>query len=153
MEPTEPAPVATFPDAVKRRAGSLKPYQIAASDFDVSFITPILNFAAQSRSVEFGDDAVEPGRVSHGAAQLHLGALRLRLRTRYARGPLRFERPQALLLFRLVLARGDQLTLQGDQPRSFVAHVGLQLLRALQERTVTQRHDAQILVPCDEFAK
>ena len=49
VEPTEPAPVATFQDAVKRRAGSLKPYQIAASDFDVSFITPILNFAAQSQ--------------------------------------------------------------------------------------------------------
>jgi S1-C subfamily serine protease len=49
VEPTEPAPVATFQDAIKRRAGSLKPYQIAASDFDVSFITPVLNFAAQSQ--------------------------------------------------------------------------------------------------------
>jgi hypothetical protein len=49
VEPTEPAPVATFKDAVKRRAGSLKPYQIAASDFDVAFITPILNYAAQSQ--------------------------------------------------------------------------------------------------------
>jgi hypothetical protein len=37
-------------DAVKRRAGNLKPYQIAASDFDVAFITPVVNYAAQSQS-------------------------------------------------------------------------------------------------------
>jgi S1-C subfamily serine protease len=49
VEPTEPAPVDTFKDAVKRRAGSLKPYQIAGSDFDVAFITPVLNYAAQSQ--------------------------------------------------------------------------------------------------------
>ena len=50
VEPVEPAPVATFEEAVKRRAGSLKPYQITASDFDVAFITPVLNYAAQSQS-------------------------------------------------------------------------------------------------------
>jgi len=49
VEPVEPAPVATFKDAVRRRAGSLKPYQMAASDFDVGFITPVLNYAAQSQ--------------------------------------------------------------------------------------------------------
>ena len=49
VEPTEPAPIAAFKEAVKRRAGSLKPYQIAASDFDVAFITPLLNYAAQSQ--------------------------------------------------------------------------------------------------------
>jgi hypothetical protein len=49
LEPVGSAPVAAFKDAVKRRAGSLKPYQLAASEFDVAFITPILNFAAQSQ--------------------------------------------------------------------------------------------------------
>jgi hypothetical protein len=49
VEPTEPAPIDTFKDAVKRRAGSLLPYQMAASEFDVAFITPVLNFAAQSQ--------------------------------------------------------------------------------------------------------
>ena len=49
MEPAEPAPIAAFKDAVKRRAGSLLPYQMAASEFDVAFITPVLNFAAQSQ--------------------------------------------------------------------------------------------------------
>ena len=45
----EPAPVDAFKDAVKRRAGSLLPYQMAASEFDVAFITPVLAFAAQSQ--------------------------------------------------------------------------------------------------------
>jgi S1-C subfamily serine protease len=50
VEPMAPAPVAAFKEAVKRRAGSLKPYQLAAADFDVAFIPPILNYAAQSQS-------------------------------------------------------------------------------------------------------
>jgi hypothetical protein len=49
VEPTTAAPVAAFKEAVKRRAGSLKPYQIAGAEFDVSFIPPILNYAAQSQ--------------------------------------------------------------------------------------------------------
>ena len=49
VEPVQPAPIAAFKDAVKRRAGSLKPYQMTASEFDVAFITPVLNFAAQSQ--------------------------------------------------------------------------------------------------------
>ena len=49
VEPAEPAPIATFKEAVKRRAGSLKPYPMAASEFDVAFITPLLNYAAQSQ--------------------------------------------------------------------------------------------------------
>ena len=49
VEPADPAPTAAFKEAVKRRAGSLLPYQLATSDFDVAFITPLLNFAAQSQ--------------------------------------------------------------------------------------------------------
>jgi len=49
VEPSDPAPVDAFKDAVKRRAGSLKAYQIASSDFDLAFITPVLNYAAQSQ--------------------------------------------------------------------------------------------------------
>jgi S1-C subfamily serine protease len=49
VEPAERAPIAAFKDVVKRRAGSLLPYQMAASEFDVAFITPVLNFAAQSQ--------------------------------------------------------------------------------------------------------
>jgi S1-C subfamily serine protease len=49
MEPREPAPIAAFKEAVKRRAGSLKPYQMTASDFEVGFLTPLLAYAAQSQ--------------------------------------------------------------------------------------------------------
>jgi hypothetical protein len=52
IEPVTPAPIAEFKEAIKRRAGSLKPYQLAASEFDISFITPVLNYAAQSQSNE-----------------------------------------------------------------------------------------------------
>jgi hypothetical protein len=45
----EPAPVAAFKDAIKRRAGNLKPYPMAAAEFDVTFITPLLNYAGQSQ--------------------------------------------------------------------------------------------------------
>lgn len=50
VEPLEPAPVATFKEAIKKRAGSLKPYQIAATEFDVAFIPPLLTYAAQSQA-------------------------------------------------------------------------------------------------------
>jgi S1-C subfamily serine protease len=49
MEPAEPAPIAVFKEAVKRRAGSLLPYRMTTTEFEVTFITPVLNFAAQSR--------------------------------------------------------------------------------------------------------
>lgn len=49
VEPVEPAPVAALSEAIKRRAGSLKPYPMTASEFDVTFITPVLNVAAQSQ--------------------------------------------------------------------------------------------------------
>ncbi len=50
VEPVKPAPVAEFKEAVRRRAGSLKPYQMDSADFEVGFITPLLNYAAQSQS-------------------------------------------------------------------------------------------------------
>ena len=49
VEPAEPAPIDAFKEVVTRRAGSLLPYQMAASEFDVGFITPVLAFAAQSQ--------------------------------------------------------------------------------------------------------
>jgi Trypsin-like peptidase domain len=49
VEPAEPAPIDAFKDLVTRRAGSLLPYQMSASEFDVGFITPLLAFAAQSQ--------------------------------------------------------------------------------------------------------
>jgi S1-C subfamily serine protease len=47
VEPVRPFPVDALKDAAQHRAGSLNPYQITASDFDVAFITPVMTFAAK----------------------------------------------------------------------------------------------------------
>ena len=36
-------------DAVKRRAGNPRPYAMSTSEFDVAFITPVVNLAGQSQ--------------------------------------------------------------------------------------------------------
>ena len=50
MEPGRPFPLNALKEAVLSRAGSLSPYQMSSSDFDVAFITPVLVYGAQSRS-------------------------------------------------------------------------------------------------------
>ena len=50
VEPLQPFPVGALEDAAERRAGSLGPYQVSASDFDVAFITPVLTYGAQYQS-------------------------------------------------------------------------------------------------------
>lgn len=50
VEPATPYPVDTLKDAVARRAGSTNPYQVSTPDFDISFFTPIVSYAAQARS-------------------------------------------------------------------------------------------------------
>ena len=47
VEPTRPFPMNALKDAAQRRTGSLSPYQMSSSDFDIAFITPVLTFAAQ----------------------------------------------------------------------------------------------------------
>jgi hypothetical protein len=47
IEPEQPFPVDALKDAVQRRAGSLLPYQISSSEFDISLITPVLVYGAQ----------------------------------------------------------------------------------------------------------
>jgi S1-C subfamily serine protease len=58
VEPAKPFPVDALKDAMQRRAGSLSGYQMAAADFDVTFITPVLSYAAQYQ--------VEQGRGREG---------------------------------------------------------------------------------------
>ena len=49
VEREQPAAVDALKDAVKRRAGNLRPYAMSTSEFDVAFITPVLNLAGQSQ--------------------------------------------------------------------------------------------------------
>jgi S1-C subfamily serine protease len=47
VEPATPFPVDALKDAAEKRSGSLNPYQISASTFDVALITPVLTYGAQ----------------------------------------------------------------------------------------------------------
>jgi S1-C subfamily serine protease len=49
VEPVTPFPIDALKEAVKLRAGSLNPYQIASADFDIAFITPVQVYGAQDR--------------------------------------------------------------------------------------------------------
>jgi S1-C subfamily serine protease len=49
VEPAPPFPVDALRDAVKGRAGSLSPYQMVSSDFDIAFITPVMIYGAQQQ--------------------------------------------------------------------------------------------------------
>jgi S1-C subfamily serine protease len=60
VEPALPYPVNLLEAAAKVRAGSLNPYQMSSSDFDVAFITPVLvygarNLAQRSRVMDFSN--------------------------------------------------------------------------------------------------
>jgi S1-C subfamily serine protease len=57
VEPAKPYPVDALKDAMARRTGNLNPYQIPSPDFDVSFLTPVLNYAAQQRLEQRGQGA------------------------------------------------------------------------------------------------
>jgi S1-C subfamily serine protease len=47
VEPVRPVPVNALKDAAQRRVGSLSPYQMSSSDFDIAFMTPVLIYGAQ----------------------------------------------------------------------------------------------------------
>lgn len=47
VEPVGPFPVNRLEQIVKGRVGSLNPYQMSSSDFDIAFITPVHTYGAQ----------------------------------------------------------------------------------------------------------
>lgn len=62
VEMAPPFPRATLEAAVRRRTGSLGPYQMSSSDFDVAFITPVLTLAARHRA-EQASERQDPDRA------------------------------------------------------------------------------------------
>ena len=50
VEPERPFPVDALKAATERRTGSVSPYQVSSSTFDVAFITPVLTYVAQYQS-------------------------------------------------------------------------------------------------------
>jgi len=56
VEPATTVSIDRFKEEMRHRAGSLKPYQMVTADFDVAFLTPVLNYYAQSQANEnFGN--------------------------------------------------------------------------------------------------
>ena len=59
VEPVRPFPVDALKEAAERRAGSLSPYQMSSSDFDVAFITPVLTYARSTSRSRRADASAE----------------------------------------------------------------------------------------------
>ena len=70
VEPLRPFPVDALDAAVQRRAGSLSPYQLSSSDFDVAFLTPVVVYGAQHNTPEANTRA---GRGSTRDPQMQQG--------------------------------------------------------------------------------
>ncbi|HEX7140380.1 MAG TPA: serine protease [Vicinamibacterales bacterium] len=47
VEPSRPFPAEALGELAKRRVGSLSPYQMSSTDFDIAFITPVMIYGAQ----------------------------------------------------------------------------------------------------------
>jgi S1-C subfamily serine protease len=50
VEPSRLFPLDALQQAAERRAGSLNPYQLSSSSFDIAFITPVLTYGTQYQS-------------------------------------------------------------------------------------------------------
>jgi len=55
VEPARPLATETLEAEVKRRIGSLSPYQVASDGFDVSLVTPVSAYAGIRASMDFGN--------------------------------------------------------------------------------------------------
>lgn len=69
VEPVRPFPAAALKASAQRRTGSSAPYQLSSSDFEVSFITPLMIYAANdpdrrttSKDTRVAPDARTPFR-------------------------------------------------------------------------------------------
>jgi S1-C subfamily serine protease len=69
VEPPRPFPVDALEDAARRRAGSLSPYRISSSAFDVAFITPIMTYGAQLQSEQASRRDADKSTRTAGAGQ------------------------------------------------------------------------------------
>jgi len=70
VEPASQFPEAALEDAAQHRAGSLGPYQISSTAFDVAFITPIAIFGAQYEAEKMSGGARRGGARTATAAPM-----------------------------------------------------------------------------------
>ncbi len=65
VEPSRPFPSDALKEAARRRVGSLSPYQMSSTDFDIAFITPVMIYGAQYQSEQMS--ARDRGRAGRPA--------------------------------------------------------------------------------------
>ena len=75
VEPVRPFPAEALKDAAQHRAGSLSPYQMSSSDFDIAFITPVLTYGAQYQLEQTGGRERRSGTRTLDAEQTLLRTL------------------------------------------------------------------------------
>ncbi|MGQ0737154.1 MAG: trypsin-like peptidase domain-containing protein [Acidobacteriota bacterium] len=75
VEPARPIPVEVLEASVERRAGSLSPYQVSSSDFDIAFITPVMLYAAAQQSEQSSGRERRTGARGADMARELLGPL------------------------------------------------------------------------------
>ena len=73
VEPLRPFPADALDAAVQRRAGNLSPYQMSSSDFDITFLTPVLVYGAQHDSSTQATQSREVGCAADGDAPTDFG--------------------------------------------------------------------------------
>ena len=66
VEPVRPFPLNALKEIVQRRAGSLSPYQMPSSDFDVNFITPVMTYGAEYETEQTRERARRKGAPTPG---------------------------------------------------------------------------------------
>ena len=75
VEPVRSFPVDALKDAAQHRAGSLSPYQMSSSDFDVAFITPVMTYGAHYQAEQASERERRSGRRSPEEAQVFVRPL------------------------------------------------------------------------------
>jgi S1-C subfamily serine protease len=68
VEPSRPFPADRLKEAAQRRVGSLSPYQMTSTDFDIAFITPVMVYAVQYQAEQ--SSAGARGRTGRGTDQV-----------------------------------------------------------------------------------
>lgn len=69
VESVQPFPASALEDAARRGAGTMTAYQMSSDDFDITFITPVVAYAARQRADQFGGSARQSGSRTPDTAQ------------------------------------------------------------------------------------
>jgi hypothetical protein len=72
VEPLQPFAVNALDEAANRRLGDSIPYQVSSSDFDISFITPVLVHAAERRWKQAAASSGAPRTMDAGNEKMRL---------------------------------------------------------------------------------